>query len=72
MLPLLLTDDELRTLTGYAQPACQLRELHRQGFSRARRDRLGRIVVERAHYDAVAAGRMADPETPRLRIPSLV
>jgi hypothetical protein len=68
---LTLSDAELRDLTGYAQPACQLRELHRQGFSRARRDRLGRVVLERAHYDAVAAGRLAEPSAPQLRTPSL-
>jgi hypothetical protein len=68
---LTLSADELRDLTGYRQPAAQLRELHRQGFSRARRDRLGRVVLERAHYDAVAAGRTPAPDTPTLHMPRL-
>jgi hypothetical protein len=41
-------------------------ELHRQGFSRARRDRLGRLVLERAHYDAVCAGAVVRPK-PKVR-----
>jgi hypothetical protein len=69
---LTLTPDELREITGYVQPAAQLRALHDQGFTRARRDRLGRVVLERAHYDAVAAQRASSPEqTPALRIPRL-
>jgi hypothetical protein len=51
--------------------AAQLRELHRQGFARARRDRLGRVILERAHYDAVAAQRTVAPAAPQLRIPRL-
>ncbi len=55
-LDLLLTADEIAALTGYRQAACQLAELHRRGFSRARRNRLGRITLERIHYEAVQAG----------------
>ena len=55
MIMLILTPDEIRELTGYSQPGKQLAELHRQGFCRARRDRLGRVVVERAHVEAVRA-----------------
>jgi len=69
---LTLSPAELHEITGYRQPAAQLRALHEQGFTRARRDRLGRVVLERAHYDAVAALRTATPEqTPALRIPRL-
>ncbi len=68
---LTLTPDELHDLTGYRQPAAQLRALHEQGFTRARRDRLGRVVLERAHYDAVAAQRAVAPPTPTLRAPRL-
>jgi hypothetical protein len=51
---ILLTEDELEQLTGYRQHAAQLRELHRQGFWRARRrDIDGRVVLERAHYEAI-------------------
>ena len=66
---LTLTDDQLHELTGYRQPAAQLRELHRQGFHRARRNPAGHVVLERAHYDAVCAGREATAanDTPLLR-----
>lgn len=48
---------EIERLTGYKRPADQLRELHRQGFWRARRAKVtGEVVLERPHYDAVAAG----------------
>lgn len=53
---LTLAEDELIEITGYRRAAEQLEELHRQGFSRARRNRLGRVTLERAHYDAVCAG----------------
>lgn len=69
---LILTPDEIRELTGYAQPAKQLAELHRQGFYRARRNVLGAVVLERGHYDVVVAGRDAAPTTqPKLRPPRL-
>lgn len=62
----ILTDEELRKVTGYRQPVKQLAELHRLGFFRARRSpTTGRIIVERLHYDAVLAGRAA--EQPRQR-----
>lgn len=61
-------------LTGYKRPADQLRELHRQGFYRARRARVtGEVILERPHYDAVAAG-MAEPQPgnrPQVRQPRL-
>lgn len=54
---LLLTPAELVELTGYRRSGEQLRELHRQGFSRARLAPMGgHVVVERAHYEAVARG----------------
>jgi len=56
---LTLSLPELEELTGYKRPADQVRELLAQGFHRARRNRLGEVVLERAHYDAVCAGRMA-------------
>lgn len=67
---LTLTADELRTLTGYAQPSKQLAELHRQGFHRARIGRIGGIVLERAHYEAVCACRVP-ADVPRVRPPKL-
>lgn len=42
---------------GYKRPAEQLRELHRRGFYRAYRSKVtGQVILERPHYDAVAAG----------------
>lgn len=67
MRELILTSAELMTLTGYKRAAEQLDELHRQGFARARRDRLGRVILERAHYDAVCAGAQ-QPARPKVRL----
>lgn len=67
--PLLLTTDELVALTGYRRPADQVRELQRQGFTRARRGPAGDTVLERAHYEAVCRGTQA--ERPRVRPPQL-
>lgn len=51
---LTLTSEELVELTGFRRAADQLRELQRRGFYRARRSAVtGRVVVERAHYEAV-------------------
>lgn len=52
---LILDQTELEQLTGYRQPSRQLAELHRQGFVRARRNRLGEVVLERGHFEAVQA-----------------
>lgn len=72
---LLLSPAEIARLTGYRRGQEQLEELHRQGFFRARRNRLGEVVLERAHYDAVAAGGASrdEPEAPtfQLRPPRL-
>lgn len=71
---LTLSREELREVTGgLTQPAAQLRDLHRQGFYRARRSHVtGQVVLERGHYDAVIAGRAAnEPPQPRLRPPKL-
>jgi hypothetical protein len=70
MIPdLILSPDELAALTGYRRPCDQVRELHRQGFTRARRSPVtGRVILERSHYDAVCRGDVA-PQEPRVRIP---
>lgn len=66
-----LSAPEIQKLTGYAQPARQLHELHRQGFYRARRSpTTGVVILERAHYDAVCAGARQE-STPRVRPPQL-
>ena len=73
MAPLTLTPDELLALTGYRQPARQLEELRRMGFYRARRSVLGGVVLERAHYDSICAGREAQTPAnqPQLRPPRM-
>jgi len=68
---LTLTPEQILELTGYRQPAAQLAELHAQGFYRARRNALGEIVLERAHYDAVCAGHQAAPAAPAAPLPQL-
>ena len=70
-MSLTLTPEDLLTLTGSKQPAAQLAELHRQGYWRARRAPItGRVILERAHYEAVARGidqQPANRSAPRLR-----
>jgi hypothetical protein len=70
---LILTEAELEALTGYSQPARQLRALHALGYFRARTSpRTGRIILERAHYYAIAEGRVtvttAAPARPRPKL----
>lgn len=66
-MSLTLTEDEVREASGgYTRPADQLRALHQRGFVRAWRSKLtGRVVLERAHYDAVASGQGAAANDPR-------
>jgi len=66
--PIVLTEAELIALTGYKQRGPQLKELHRQGFHRARLGRLGGVILERAHYEAVCGGRV-ERERPKVRPP---
>lgn len=56
-MSLLMTELEVAELTGYRRHAQQLEELKRQGFWRARRAPItGRVILERAHYEAVCSG----------------
>lgn len=60
---IIMSEAELRTITGYKRQQEQLSELHRQGFYRARRSKAtGDIILERAHYDAVC-GAANEPKT---------
>lgn len=69
---LLLTPAEVQALTGYRKPGAQLAELHRQGYWRARRAPItGRIILERAHYEAVARGDDTPPTSASGRAPQL-
>lgn len=61
-----LTDEELRSLTGYKLARLQLDALHLAGFTRARIV-LGKVVLERAHYEAVCRGQQP-ADRPRVRL----
>lgn len=57
MASITLTAGELRQVTGGKKhPRRQLAELHARGFWRARLGVDGKVVLERAHYEAVCAG----------------
>jgi hypothetical protein len=65
-----LSPAEIQAIAGgYKRPGDQLRELHRQGFHRARLGRVtGQVILERAHYDAVCAGAgKVDDDRPHVR-----
>lgn len=62
---LVLQDLELVELTGYQKATKQLQVLHRRGFHRAFISRAGRVVLERAHYEAVTRGEAAAPGVAR-------
>lgn len=64
-MTLILTDDELHALTGYRTASRQLGVLSDAGFSRARIV-MGKVVLERAHYEAVCRGERV-PERPKVR-----
>ena len=71
MPDLLLSAEELQALTGRSskRPASQLGLLHKRGFHRAHINLGGRLVLERAHYDAVCRGEAgAAPERKRPQI----
>jgi hypothetical protein len=62
MLPeIILTRAEIEALTGYKIATKQLNVLHGRGFTRAYTNRLGDVVVERAHYEAVCRGELHAP-----------
>lgn len=61
-----LQPDELHALTGYKRPNDQLRVLLKRGFDRAHIQN-GRLVLERAHYDAVCRGQSAAAAASRRR-----
>ncbi|MFD2755963.1 DUF4224 domain-containing protein [Comamonas terrae] len=68
-----LSEQEIADITGYRQPARQLAQLLALGFFRARISRSGRVLLERAHYDAVCTGATSTSmaQQPQLRKPSL-
>jgi hypothetical protein len=57
---LVMTDAELRVITGgYVRAANQLKVLHSRGFFRAAILR-GRLILERSHYDAVTRAQLGE------------
>lgn len=64
-----LSQAELHALTGYRRAADQLKALHAAGYWRARLAPTGRVVLERAHFEAVAQGQAQQvvAQRPRLR-----
>lgn len=58
---IILSPAEIEALTGYRNTTKQLNVLHRRGFLRAYINRLGDLVLERAHYEAVSRGELHQP-----------
>ncbi len=73
MSPSVLSSAEIERIAGgYKRPGDQLRELHRQGFHRARIGRVtGQVILERPHYDAVCAGAVAGQQQATGKRPTL-
>ncbi|MFD0669679.1 DUF4224 domain-containing protein [Ramlibacter sp. MAHUQ-53] len=55
-MSIILSSDEIHALTGYKVASKQLQALQKMGFYRARVSPIGNVVLEREHYQAVAAG----------------
>ena len=51
-----MTSEEIETLTGFKSSNRQVEMLRTLGFTRAHKTRTGRVVLERAHFEAVSAG----------------
>lgn len=62
------THAELVDLTRYERAGKQLEVLHMRGFARAYIDHTGRVVLERAHYEAVCRGEV-QPARPKVKPP---
>lgn len=56
MSNIVLSADELETITGYEIATKQLNVLRNRGFTRAFINRKGVVVLERTHYEAVTKG----------------
>lgn len=71
-MPITLTEDELIAVTGYRQPAAQLAALQARGFWLARKSTItGRVILDRAHYEAVCQGAAQTADTAPRRRPTL-
>jgi len=69
MPDLILTPDELQALTGRRRTAAQLEVLRQRGFWRAHINAGGRLVLERAHYEAVCRGGDVERKRPVITPP---
>lgn len=56
-----LSEAEIHALTDYEIATKQLNVLHSRGFTRAYISRLGKVVLERSHYEAVSRGELMAP-----------
>lgn len=56
MSDITLSEAEIQALTEYEHATKQLNVLHSRGFTRAWINRHGKVVLERAHYEAVSRG----------------
>lgn len=56
-----LNEEEVQALTGYKVSTRQLDVLRRRGFHRAYINRMGTVVLERTHYEAVSRGEVQAP-----------
>ena len=65
--PIILSDDEIRAITGAVAPTVQFNELKRLGFTRVRRGLDRSLILERAHYEAVCAGSIVLPPAKLLK-----
>lgn len=65
--PTLTAAELVEVSGGYVRAADQLRVLHERGFTRAYIPTVGRrrVVLERAHYDAVVRGQFGQADTPK-------
>ena len=60
-MSIILARAEIEALTGYRNATKQLNVLHSRGYTRAFINRLGDVVLERAHYEAVSRGEVHQP-----------
>lgn len=65
LMPIYLSVEELREITGRIKPSAQIRWLRQQGFTVLVRAN-GRPLVSRAHFEVVMGGLRGQIEAPEL------
>jgi len=53
---ILISRKRIIEITGYRTASKQVASLRKHGFTRARVNAKGKVILERAHYDAVCTG----------------